>query len=239
MTLAILEARTTSSRMPGRAMAPVLGEPMIWRQLERIRRARSLSKVVVVASSAPADDALASFLLGRGCSVHRDAADPLARFAACATGWSCTRVVRLEADRPLVDPQVIDAAVQLSVNSGADYTSNREVLTYPQGLEVEVFSAEALAAAAREAYDPADRDDVATYVRRFPLRFRQAQLTLPRDLSDLRWTVEGPEDFAFVREIFRRLHRETPDFGLQEVMELLETRPELAVFTGDARRAVA
>jgi spore coat polysaccharide biosynthesis protein SpsF len=240
MTLAILQARTASTRMPGKVMAPVLGEPMIWRQLERIRRARSVSKVVVATSTASSDDALAAFLLGRGCTVYRgEHDDVLDRFAACAAAFAAERVVRVKADCPLVDPQLIDAAIALSARSGAAYTSNCEIRSYPHGLEVEVIAAEALAIVAREAMASEDRAHVTTYLRRFPLRFEQAHLVAPVDRSALRWTVDRPEDFAFVREVYQRLYPENPDFGLQEIVELLEAYPALADLASRAIDAAA
>ena len=222
MILAIIQARMCSTVMPGKVMAPILGEPMIWRQLERIRRSRTLSKLVVATSAAPTDDALAGFLLSRGCSVHRgDALDVLGRFAACAEAWAPTRIVRLKGDCPLIDPQVIDAAVTLSLGSGADYTSNCEVRTYPAGLEVEVLTPAALTTAAREATEAADREQVTSFIRRFPQRFRQAHLTASCDRSHLSWSMDRTEDLAFVREVFRRLYPEIQDFGLDEVAELM------------------
>ena len=240
MILAILQARMSSTRMPGKVMAPVLGEPMIWRQIERIRRARSVSKLVVATTTETSDDALVGFLLGRGCSVHRgELEDVLGRYAGSARAFAPAHVVRLEADCPLIDPQVIDAAVALALKSGAAYTSNCEVRTYPAGMDVEVVTGEALVAAAREAVDPADRAHVTSFIRRHPLRFPQAHLTLDRDLSAHRWSLDRPEDFALVREVYRRLYPENPDFGVQEVAELLESRPELAVLAMRAQRAAA
>lgn len=238
MNLAIIQARMSSSRMPGKVMAPVLGEPMIWRQIERVRRARTLSKVVVATSTETSDDSLAAFLLGRGCTVHRgELNDVLARFAACAAAHHPDRIVRLTADCPLIDPQVIDAAVNLAESAGAAYASNCTQRTYPDGQDVEVMTAQALAAAAREAKDAYDREHVTPYIRNRPRRFRQAHLTLAQDLSELRWTVDRPEDFAFVRAVFQRLHPEDPEFGMQDVLELLEERPDLAALATRAQAA--
>ena len=240
MTMAIVQARMGSTRMPGKVMAPVLGEPMIWRQIERIRRARSVSKVVVATSTAPADDALASFLVGRGCGVYRgDPVDVLGRFTACARTAGAERVVRLKADCPLTDPQLVDAAVALSIRSGAAYAGNCEVRSYPAGLEVEVITAEALFAADREASAPEDRESVTGFIRRFPLRFAQAHLVAAHDRSDLRWSVDRSEDFALVREVYRGLYPENPDFGVQEIAELVEAGPELADLARRARAAAA
>lgn len=238
MALAILQARMSSTRMPGKVMAPVLGEPMIWRQVERLRRARAISRVVVATSSAASDDPLAGFLLGRGVSVYRgELNDVLGRFSDCVAAWAPDHVVRLKADCPLTDPQAIDAAVKLATDSGAAYTSNCVRRTYPEGLDLEVMTAETVLAAAQDADDPADREHVTTFIRRDPARFPQAHLLHSPDLSNLRWTVDRPEDFAFVRAVFQRLHPTDPGFGLGEVLELLDDRPDLADLASRAREA--
>ena len=240
MILAVLQARMSSTRMPGKVMAPVLGEPMIWRQIERMRRARTLSKIVVATSTAASDDALAGFLLGRGCSVYRgDLSDVLARFGACAAAWNPDYVVRLTADCPLIDAAVIDAAVTLAVTAGADYASNCGRRSYPDGLDVEVIAVDALAAGDREATEAYDREHVTPFIRSRPARFRQADLVQSRDLSELRWTVDRPEDFAFVRAVFQKLYPVDPGFGIDEVLELLAERPDLAALAARAREAAA
>jgi spore coat polysaccharide biosynthesis protein SpsF len=229
MVLAVLQARTASTRMPGKVMAPICGEPMIWRQLERIRAARSLSKVVVATTDEPSDDGLAAFLLGRGCSVHRGAFDNvLGRFSACVEAWDASHVVRLSGDCPLIDPQLIDAAVALALKTHSDYVGNLEQRTFPHGLEVEVVTAAALAAADREARKPEDRADPTRFIRERGDRFSHACLTQAQDLSNLQWIVERPEDFAFVRAAFEALRPADPSFGMNEVLELLARRPDLA-----------
>jgi spore coat polysaccharide biosynthesis protein SpsF len=219
----------SSSRMPGAVMSPVLGEPMIWRQIERIRRARTLDKLVVATSSAASDDALAGFLLGRGVSVYRGAHfDLLECFSTCASAWSPSHAVRLSADCPLTDPQIVDQAVRMAIETGADYVSNCVNPTYPAGLEVEVMTTEAVLSAAAAAQVPTDREQVTPFIRRDPDRFTQAHLTRYLDLSGLRWTVDRPEDFAFVRAVFQRFHATDPGFGLADILELLDERPDLA-----------
>ena len=222
MMLAVLQARTASTRMPGKVMAPICGEPMIWRQLERIRSARSISKVVVATTVDPSDD-------GRGVSVHRgEFKNVLGRFSACAEAWDASHVMRLSADCPLIDPQLIDAAAGLALKAGVDYVGNLEQRTYPHGLEVEVITALALAAADREAWEQRDRTDPTLFIRERPDRFSHACLTQAHDLSDMHWNVERPEDFAFVRAAFEALRPTDPGFGLNEVLELLQRRPDLA-----------
>lgn len=233
MIVAVLQARMSSSRLPGKVMADLCGAPMIQRQLERIRRARTLTKVIVATSNQPSDDPLASWLTLRGQPVFRgDLHDVLGRFAKAVRwhtdGGACSHVVRLTADCPLADPELIDEAVRLALASRAAYVSNCEQRTYPDGLDVEVVAADALFAATANAFDPYEREHVTPYVRRRPERFTQAHLTQPRDLSGLRWTVDGPDDLAFVRQVYEALWPADPAFTTQDVLELLAVRPELA-----------
>ena len=142
MTLAIVQARMGSKRLPGKALAPLRGQPLIWRQLERLRGAKTLTRVVVATSREPGDDALAAWLVSQGQAVFRGApSDLLDRFARCAvSAGPCSHVVRIKGDAPFVDPRVIDEAVRMARVSGADYVSNREPASYPRGLEVEVIA---------------------------------------------------------------------------------------------------
>ncbi len=240
MILGVLQARTSSSRMPGKVMAPILQEPMIWRQIERIRRARSLDKLVVATSEEPSDDGLAGFLLGRGMTVYRgELNDVLGRFAACAEAWGPTHVVRMTADCPLIEPRLIDAVVALALENRAAYATNFEPRTYPDGLDVEVMTAEALATAHREASETYDREHVTPFLRNRPQRFPQGSLVQATDLGALRWTVDRPEDFAFVRAVYEALYTDDPDFGMEEILDLLDRRPDIAALSERCLQAAA
>jgi len=151
MFVAVLQARMSSRRLPGKAVAPLAGEPMIWRQIERLRRSRRLSRVMVATSTENTDDALTGYLVSRGQSVFRgDAIDLLGRFARCAESLgSATHIVRAKGDCPFVDPMMIDEAIRVAQSSGADYVSNCKPSLYPAGMEVEVITTEALLRAGR------------------------------------------------------------------------------------------
>jgi spore coat polysaccharide biosynthesis protein SpsF len=237
--LAIVQARMSSSRLPGKVMAPILGEPMIAKQLERIRRAKTLSKVVVATSTDCSDEPLASYLGSKGYPVFRGPLqDVLTRFAMAASSAGAPRhVVRLTADCPLIDPEVIDEAVRLAQASGADYTSNVAQRSYPAGLDVEVMTTEALLTAAAEAYDPCDRAHVTPFLRRQPERFSHAHVTQPEDRSGMRWTVDSPADFAFARGVYEALYPTDPAFTTRDVLGLLDAETALAAHGGGLARA--
>ncbi|MBU4432988.1 MAG: NTP transferase domain-containing protein [Alphaproteobacteria bacterium] len=232
MILAVLQARMGAGRLPGKAMATLRGEPMIIRQLERLRGARCLSKIIVATSTDASDDALAGFVVSRGYAVHRGAgADILDRIARCADAISSvSHVVRIKGDAPFVDPAIVDAAVRLALASGADYTSNRAERSYPAGMEVEVITANALRAAAAETRDPMARVSPTAAIRNAPDRFRQAHLKAMRDWSHLDWRVKTAADLAFARSIYDALHPADPDFCMNDVLDLVESRQDIARF---------
>ncbi|MBC6983664.1 cytidylyltransferase domain-containing protein [Caulobacter sp. 17J80-11] len=222
MILAVLQARTSSTRLPGKVLRPLLGEPMIGRHLERLARCTTLDRLVVATSVDASDDPLAAYCESKGVVVFRGALeDVLGRFgAAVAAQGSVEHVVRLTADCPLADPAVIDACVRLHLERGADYTSNTLERTYPDGLDVEVVTANALAQAVDEATEPFEREHVTPFFYRRPDRFRIVQMTQDRDLADRRWTVDTAEDFAFVEQVYAALFEADPGFGQDAVLAL-------------------
>jgi spore coat polysaccharide biosynthesis protein SpsF len=233
MYIAVLQARMTSRRLPGKVMAPLAGEPMIWRQIERLRRARRVSRVMVATSTEASDDALAGYLLSRGQSVFRGhPVDLLDRFARCAEAMTAaTHIVRVKGDAPFVDPMLIDEAVRVSQVTGAPYVSNRLPSRFPTGLEVEVIAAEALVAAAAMARDPAARVSPTAFIRGNPQLFRTAHMNPPsRDLSGWNWRVKDAADLAFAKGIYGALHAADPAFGMSEVLDLVESHQDLGRF---------
>jgi spore coat polysaccharide biosynthesis protein SpsF len=230
--LTVLQARMGSRRLPGKAMATLQGQPMIVRQLERLRAARCQSKIIVATSTDADDDALAGLVVSRGFAVHRGSgADILARIAGCAEAVaSVSHVVRIKGDAPFVDPGVVDEAVRLALASGADYTSNRVHRTYPAGMEVEVISVRALRQSAAEARDPEALISPTAAIRNQPDRFSQAHLKARRDWSHLDWRVKTPADLAFARSIYDALHPVDPGFGMGDVLDLVESHQDLARF---------
>lgn len=222
MTVAILQARMSSTRLPGKVMKPLLGRPMIERQLERLQRCDTLDRIIVATSDDPSDDVLADHLRSIGVEVFRGSlTDVLDRYIACARAHGVSgRIVRLTADCPLADPTVVDDCVRLHERLGVDYCANSGRRTYPHGLDVEAFDLTALETAWREAKDPYDREHVTPYLYRNPDKFTVGHLVQDPDLSRLRWTVDTPEDFAFVEKVYEALYPAKPDFTSDDVRAL-------------------
>jgi len=239
-TLAIVQARTSSSRLPGKVLLPLTGEPMILRQLERIARARSLDGIVVATSEDPSDDELAVLLADSGYDYIRGSLeDVLARYVQTLDEYRPDVAVRLTADCPLTSPQVIDLVVERFHASSADYVSNTMNPTYPDGLDVEVMSASVLRKVGGEAVDPHEREHVTLGIYRQPERFAIENVVDPSglDKSQLRWTVDTAEDFDFVSEVYAALFH--TEFEYEDVLELMERRPDLLRTESDAPRNAA
>lgn len=223
MNLAILQARMSSSRLPGKVMAPVLGEPMIGRQIERLRRAARIDRLMVATSTDPSDDDLAAYCGRLGVEVFRGSlGDVLGRFCAAARQHpQAEAVVRLTADCPLADPELIDAVIARHHEASADYTSNvLGTRTYPRGLDVEVIRAQVLLDVGERAGDPYEREHVTPYIYRRPELFRLASVAREPSLAHLRWTVDTPADLAFVRDVYAKLYPANPAFGTDDIAAL-------------------
>lgn len=237
MIVAVLQARASSSRLPGKVLKPILGKPMLQHQIERILRARMPERLVLATSENPEDDAVARIGEDSGIAVYRGSlTDVLDRFYQAARPFAPTHVVRLTGDCPLADPSVIDAVTRLAVEGGYDYASNTIPPTFPDGLDVEVATFAALERAWREADTKSDREHVLPFLHRQPARFRLGNHENAQDLSALRWTVDEPADFAFVEAVYQALYPRNPAFTTEDILKLVSERPELAALNSGFER---
>ncbi|MBV7298621.1 cytidylyltransferase domain-containing protein [Enterovibrio paralichthyis] len=227
--VAILQARASSTRLPGKVMLPLLDKPMLERQIERVLRSSTLNTLIIATSENASDDAVAALAKGLGLPCYRGSLDDvLDRFYQAALTVKPSHVVRLTGDCPLADPDVIDRVVQHHLESGADYTSNVCPPTYPDGLDVEVMTFSSLESAWRNAQLPSEREHVTSYIRKPEAGYKLENVEGEQDLSHCRWTVDEQEDFDFVSEVYRQLYAQKPCFTTKDVLTLIEEKPELA-----------
>lgn len=236
--LAILQARVSSTRLPNKVLAPLLGQPMLARQIERLRRAKMLDKLVVATSDDASDAPLAAMCADIGVPCYRGSLnDVLARFqGAYADHGPADHIVRLTGDCPLADPAVVDRVVRHHLESNADYTTNAIQPTWPDGLDIEIMRSSVLQRAYDEARLPSEREHVTPYIHKQPELFRIEHVKGDRDLSSLRWTVDEPADLAFVTAVYEALYLRNPAFATDDVLVLLEKHPELAKLNGNFLR---
>lgn len=227
-TLAILQARVSSSRLPGKVLLPILGEPMLLRQIERLNRCAGLDKLIVATSTDPTDDSLELECEKRGVECFRGSLnDVLDRFIQAAKPHDAEAVVRLTGDCPLADPELIDKVIEYFWEGDFDCVSNCDPPTFPDGLDVEVIKFSCLANAHREAVLPSHREHVTPFLHSHPERFRLGNYACDTNRSHLRWTVDEPEDFEFVRSIYEMLYPAKPDFKTDDILKALEKHRNL------------
>jgi spore coat polysaccharide biosynthesis protein SpsF (cytidylyltransferase family) len=215
-----------STRLPGKVMAPIEGHPMIHHVVARARASR-VEDVWVVTTESPADDALVAWCRTSGVPVFRGSErDVLDRYRRAAQAAEADVVVRVTGDCPLLDPGVVDRTLALFEQGGYDYASNCNPPTFPDGLDTEVVARAALDRAWREATLPSQREHVTPYVWGNPRLFRLGNLTSAVDLSAHRWTVDEPEDLAFVRAVYRMAGASL--FGMERTLDIVHGAPRIA-----------
>ena len=235
----IIQARMGSTRLPGKVLKPILGQPMLWHIARRLRGISSVADVVVATSASPSDQPILDFCRTQGIPVAAGSElDVLDRFYRTALQYEADPVIRVTGDCPLVDPELIERLLALyragdydhvgiATGAGALFLEGGR---FPDGLDAECFSFSALKQAWREATAMSDREHVTPYLWRQPERFRLDLLKSPTDYSDLRWTVDTEQDFALIVQIYAALYQENHLFLMADVLDYLEQHPELTQF---------
>ena len=230
MISAIVQARFSSTRLPGKVLREINTRPMLSYMLERVAAAQTTDRVVVATSVEPSDDPIVELCQREGIPCYRGSLDDiLDRYYQAALRMKCDVVVRLTGDCPLIDPRVIDTVVSVYQAGQYDYVANTAPpdATFPDGMDVEVFSFAALERAWREAKKPSEREHVTFYFWKDPQLFSTFRYDLPEDLSKYRLTVDYPEDFEVVSSVLTELYPQNPQFTIEDVIAFLEAHPDI------------
>jgi spore coat polysaccharide biosynthesis protein SpsF len=228
MILAVLQARVSSTRLPGKVLKPILGVPMIIRQIERVKRAKLIDKLVIATSIDKSDDQLADLCRDYQLDCFRGSLDDvLDRFYQAALKYNPEQVVRLTGDCPLTDPEVIDKVIELHLKGNYDYTSNVFELSYPDGLDVEVVRFVCLERAWKEAKLMSQREHVTIFIHQQPQLFKIGCVKNQKDLSNLRWTVDEPEDLILITRIYEHFYKTNSKFATDDILQFIDKNPLL------------
>jgi spore coat polysaccharide biosynthesis protein SpsF len=222
-TLAIIQARMSSSRLPGKVLRPLSGRPALVRMIERVKRAAQIENVIVATSEHSSDDAIAMLCAEQGIECSRGSLnDVLDRFFRAASASRPEYVVRLTGDCPLIDPEVIDQCVTDCIVRGADYCGNAVQRTYPDGLDVEVMRYSALRQAWIETTEQSDREHVTPFFYHHPERFRQHAVLNDVNLAAYRWTMDEEADYRLIARVFDEVYDRNPAFGWRDILAYFE-----------------
>ena len=235
MILAIVQARSSSSRLPNKVTKPILGKPMILHELERVRRSKRIDKIVLATSRDSSDDGLADIATESGIEVYRgNLDDVLDRYYQCAKQYQPEHVVRITGDCPVIDWRIVDAVIEKHLREQNDYTKATD--RFPDGLDTEVVRLSALEIAWRNAKLLSEREHVTLYIKNHSEQFKLGVLECKHDLNFMRWTVDEPQDFELIRQIYEELYAENNDFSMQDILQLLERKPEMLAINRGIQR---
>jgi len=225
--LAILQARTSSTRLPGKVLKPILDRPMLALQIERILQSKKIDKLIVATSTDPTDNPIETLCHGINIPCFRGSLDDvLDRFYKAALVFHPEHIVRLTGDCPVIDPDIIDEVIDFYLNGEYDYVSNAIEPTFPDGLDTEILRFSALEEAWKEARLPSQREHVTSFINTQPDRYCIGSYKYHKDLSHHRWTVDEPEDFELIRLIYEALYSIKPSFRMNDILNLLDQNPD-------------
>jgi spore coat polysaccharide biosynthesis protein SpsF len=224
----VIQARMGSSRLPGKVMLSLRGKSVLSHVIQRALAVSNATAVYVATSDLDADDVIEVEAVRYGAAAFRGSeSDVLSRYYGTAVQAQADHIVRITSDCPLLDPQVVERIIDEHLRSGVDYTSNTHQRTYPRGLDVEVFTMEALEEAYLNANQPSQREHVTPYIYQNPDRFHMEHVLHREDCSSHRWTLDTPEDWKVIHAIYEGLYPVKPMFSWLDALEYVDSRPEI------------
>lgn len=235
--IGIIQARMGSTRLPGKTLIDICGKPLLEHILDRIQKSTKIDEFVIATTDNIEDNSIINFSARMGISCFCGSEeDVLDRYYQCARLHKADIIVRITADDPFKDPIVVDRVVCEILGSNYDYVSNTIHPTYPEGLDIEVFTFEALERSWREATTALDREHVTPYLWLHPDKFKIKNIEYEKNLSHMRWTLDTLEDLAFTREIYKKLYVPGKLFLMQDILNLLEENPEIQKLNANVER---
>lgn len=224
---AIIQARMGSERLPGKVMMDLCGKPVLWHVIERVKQSRLIEDIVVATSDRETDDVIESFVAKLGIKVFRGSeSNVLSRFFFAEKAYPADAIVRITADCPLIDPQIIDQVVECYLKTPYEYVSNTgEKANFPRGLDCEVFSSRLLARAFYEATEEYEREHVTPFM--YLKQDSVFRVENRADYSDMRWTLDTFEDFQLIQAVYRYFYIDRHDFYMDDIYSYIVQNPEI------------
>jgi spore coat polysaccharide biosynthesis protein SpsF len=228
--VATIEARMTSSRLPGKVLLPALGEPMLAHLVRRLRAVPSIDAIVIATTANEADQPIVDFAQTTGVGCFRGSEkNVMSRVLGAAVSASADIIVEITGDCPVIDPDIIEQTIRMFLHNSFDYVSNSVVRSYPDGMDTQVFYLDALQTAAQRTDAALDLEHVSRYIYQHPNEYRIGHLIAPPSLNwqGLGLTLDELDDYSLLRQVIEILGVNNLVFGCGEIIELLKSRPEL------------
>jgi len=234
---AILQGRLGSTRLPGKVLLPLAGKPVIVHVYERIKHCMNIEKIIIATTTNKRDEAIVRLFENLGVTIFRGSEeDPLDRFFRAATKYNLQHIVRIMADCPVVDPDVVDAVIAYYFKGNYDFCYLGG--EFPSGLDVPVFSYYTLKKAWENTERLSDREHITPYMQKHPELFRIGCLELFEGLYNHRWVLDHECDYKLLAEIYNELYDTDNIFITKDILELFERRPEIARLNAHIPRTI-
>jgi spore coat polysaccharide biosynthesis protein SpsF len=237
--VATIEARMTSSRLPGKVLLPASGIPMLQHLVNRLRAVPSLDGIVLATTTNETDDALEAFAGQISINCFRGSEeDVMSRVIGAAASVNADLVVEITGDCPIIDPQIIEQTIRMYHANPADYVSNAHIRSYPDGMDTQVFLLETLKHSASMTEDQLDHEHVTLHIRNHPEIFRHVHLVAPPELHwpELGLTLDEPADYELLKRIIEHFENTNPLFSCLDVIRLLREKPEWVAINQEVLR---
>ena len=226
--IAIIQARISSTRLPGKILKKIEGKTILEHVINRVKAAKNLDDVIVATTVRKEDLEIVKLCANLGIGIFCGSEDDvLDRYYQTARLFKTKNIVRITSDCPLIDFKIIDDVTDLYFKKKVDYVSNTIPETFPDGEDVEVFSFKALKIAWENAKMSSEREHVTPYIKNNPKIFRTVNFRCKINLADKRWTIDEPEDFEFIKIIYKNLYPKYPLFGMDKILHFLIKHPEV------------
>mgnify|MGYP000716508216 CR=1 FL=1 len=238
MILAIIQARVNSTRLPNKIFSDIEGKPLIWHVVNRIKSSKKNEKIVIATSVNPLDDKLEEWCIKNNLDCFRGSEDNvLERFYFAARKYNGEIIVRITADDPFKDPEIIDEVINILISENLDFAYNNYPPSFPEGLDTEVFTFRALEKAYQSTNDPFELEHVTQFFYRNPQLFKQKNFSFKKNISNLRWTIDTEKDLEMARAVYKFLYKENEIFLLNDILSLLEKENWIEKINLDTERS--
>lgn len=235
--VAIIQARTGSTRLPKKVLKKIEKKAMLQHVIDRIKRSNLIQEIIIATTTKREDEPIVKLAEESKVKWFRGKEnDVLDRYYQAAKKFRIDVIVRITADCPLIDPKISDIVIEYFLKNRFDYVSNINPYTYPDGLDTEVFSFEVLKKAWKKARKASEREHVTSYILNHPEIFRIGNVENDKDFSHMRWVVDEESDLKFVREVYKRMYKNSQIFYMEDILSILKKEPKLAKINSSISR---
>ena len=223
--VAIIEARMTSSRLPGKVLKKVLGKPLLYYLIERLKRVECLDDIVIATTNNTTDDVIEEFALQNSINFFRGSEqNVMQRVLSSAEYFNADVIVEITGDCPLIDIEIVEQTINMFKKNECEYCANRFYATYPIGMDVQVFYLKTLKNSYQLVENKYDKEHVTSHIIRNPKLFPHTYLIAPKSLTwpELVLAVDEQEDFDLIERIITSLYKNNPLFNCLDIITLLK-----------------